>query len=297
MVSRYRCRSAFTLIELLVVIAIIAILISLLLPAVQKVREAAGRTECQNKLKQIGLALHNYHDKEGRFPPAHVGGNNVYGRPPDVDSKRYFSWMARILPYLEESNLYDQINFNAWPWWQHPINEHYLPIFHCPVDARSSFIATYGSDQVALAGFMAVSGTNQLAFDGIIYVNSTVRIQNIKDGTSNTLLVGERPPSSDLAYGWWFAGAGPDPHFGTTDVCLGVNEITDIPSGKRDVFREGTINDPANEHRWHFWSMHPGGTLFLFADGTVHFIGYTIGQNILNAAATRHGSEPEQIHY
>src|SRR6478736_2567912 len=112
-------RSAFTLIELLVVIAIIAILIGLLVPAVQKVRESANRTECVNKLKQIGLALHQYADRERAFPPAHTLTTLSYGAPRPYDTKEYFSWMVRILPYLEQTDLYHEVKWDQWPWWQH----------------------------------------------------------------------------------------------------------------------------------------------------------------------------------
>ena len=287
-------RLGFTLIELLVVIAIIAILIALLLPAVQKVRESANRTDCVNKMKQIGIALHNYYDQEPHFPAGVMtqAGGNSYGAPPVYDNKAYFSWMCRILPYMEQNDVYDQINFNAWPWWQHPWNEQPMLMYHCTSDSRGLFVAQYGADPVALTGFMGINGTDQLAYNGVLYVNSKVTFKMITDGTSNTLMVGERPPSDDFVYGWWMAGSGDSPYFGATDVVLGTNE-NKTPGGAptRDVYRDGTTNDPTNQHRWHYWSLHAGGTNFLFADGSVHAIGYDIGQPILNALGTRNGDE------
>lgn len=288
-------RRAFTLIELLVVIAIIAILIALLVPAVQKVREGANRTECCNKMKQIGIALAGYHDLEKGFPPAHSldASRLAYGCPPTLDNKTFFAWMSRILPYLEQKPLYDKINFNAWPWWQHPINETPVEVYRCSSDHRPTFVAMYGSDPVALATYMGVSGTDQLAFDGILYPNARVSYKRIVDGSSNTLTVGERPPSDDLAYGWWMAGCGTPPYFGATDVVLGVNELKNPGASPpdRDVFRPGAVMDPTNEHKWHFWSLHPSGTNFLFADGAVRFLSYDITQPTLNALATRAGNE------
>lgn len=286
-------RRGFTLVELLVVIAIIGILIALLLPAVQAAREAGRRTACINNLRQMGIGLHNYHDTYNKFPPAHANNGTLFGQPPMPDTYDYFSWMTRILPFIEQNSLYSDINLNAWPWWQHPINETLLPVFQCPSDRRTYLVALFGSNRVALTEYLAVNGTNQLAFDGVLYINSTVPMGGILDGTSNTLLVGERPPSFDLAYGWWFAGSGAYPFFGAADVCLGVNEIKD-PNNRsdRDFFRHGDIAEPSNTHMWHFWSLHPTGSNFLLADASCRFIHYDVGQGLLNAAATRSGGEP-----
>ncbi len=288
-------RRAFTLIELLVVIAIIAILIAMLVPAVQKVRESANRTDCIHKLKQIGIALTCYADREKHFPPAHTQLDyDVFKRPKPYDKKNYHSWMARILPYVEQEALYFKINFNQHPWWQHPYNERVLAVYKCTSDHRPNYIGNYGgADPVALAGYMGVSGTDQITYDGILHVNAKVTYRTILDGTSNTLLVGERPPSDDLAYGWWMAGSGDYPFFGATDVVLGVNEVKN-PSGSpadRDVFRNGSTRDPGNQHRWHFWSLHPHGSNFLFADGAVRFVNYDITLPAMNALSTRAGGE------
>jgi prepilin-type processing-associated H-X9-DG protein len=202
--------------------------------------------------------------------------------------------MARILPFLEQNALYQQINFNTTPWWQHPINETPMPLFVCPADIRGELIANYGGNAVAMTDYIAVSGTDQLAFDGVLHVNSSHKMLEILDGTSNTLLVGERPPSTDLVYGWWFAGAGTSPaYFGTTDVCLGVNEIINFPTTpySRDTYRAGQLNDPGSLDKWHFWSLHSGGANFLLADGSARFITYSVSQTVINAAATRNGGE------
>jgi prepilin-type N-terminal cleavage/methylation domain-containing protein/prepilin-type processing-associated H-X9-DG protein len=309
MSRRRRTQSkGFTLIELLVVIAIIATLIGLLLPAVQKVRAAAARVQCVNNLKQIGLALHHHESTYGYFPCGDVIGGPwrhgywipAYPCPPNpylnepLYAQQQFSWIARILPELEQDNLYRQIDWTDWPWYQGPpgkrINGIPLKVVQCPADPRASQVRVSGPDSAALTSYLGVSGTNQLAYDGILHINSRVKLVDVRDGTSNTLLVGERPPSTHLQFGWWMAGSGDWPYFGATDVVLGVSEkdfnTPPQPEYIPEFYRPGQLDDQNQLHRWHYWSMHSGGGNWLFADGSVRFISYASGKTILPAMAT-----------
>ena len=301
-----RRRKGITLIELLVVIAMIGILVALLLPAVQKVRQASKREACAEKLMQIGLALYGYHDTNGSLPP----GVDSTGGPPDTNPYWAWSWMAHILPYIGHDDLWQQADTYArtvtndpWEGTGSPALGVPLDAWQCPADPRT-LVGTYGDFTVAFTDYLGVSGTHSFNLggrppppydQGVLYDNSQVTFSDITNGLSNVLMVGERPPSTDLVFGWWFAGAGEpnatDNLSGAVDVVLGVLEANlAYPACPRFVanpFMAGHINNPCDQ--FHYWSLHRHGANFLLADGSVHFFKYTTDPAVLIAMAYRSG--------
>jgi prepilin-type N-terminal cleavage/methylation domain-containing protein/prepilin-type processing-associated H-X9-DG protein len=287
-------RRGFTLLELLVVIAIIAVLGGLLLPAVQRVRAAAARCQCANNLRQVGVALHHYHDAQGTLPAG------VTGDPPN-EALPFMSWLTRLLPYVEQDVLWG-VTLTAYgsqpfPFDNPPHLGFATPVglFGCPLDGRvSQTQLTHGSLSAALTSYVGVLGTDYTHRDGVLYRDSRVRLTDVTDGTSNTVMVGERPPSPDFWYGWWYAGFG-QAGTGSADMLLGVQELkwpgAEYVAGCSDgpyAFRPGSVGQQCD--LFHFWSLHPGGANFLYADSSVHFLGYDAA-DVLPALATRAGGE------
>ncbi len=291
-------RTAFTLIELLVVIAIIAVLIGLLVPAVQKVREAAARLQCKNNLKQIGLALHSYHDRMGGFPSGYTSAVAADGS----DVGPGWGWAAALLPDVEQDNLYRQITFakdirdpaNAFA------RTRPLKVFKCPSDQLlDTFVVNDAGGQalaeVAHANYVGMFGTPEItdnggAGNGVFFRNSRVRIGDITDGTSNTLMVGER--SSDLALATWTGAVTGGVVPPRRPSALGAEGAPVLVLGHTGEAAEGHTPNNAINHVDDFASRHTQGVNFLFGDGSVRNINDRISPVAWEALGTRAGGEP-----
>jgi prepilin-type N-terminal cleavage/methylation domain-containing protein/prepilin-type processing-associated H-X9-DG protein len=305
-------RSAFTLIELLVVIAIIAVLVGLLLPAVQKVREAANRMSCTNNLKQIGIACHNYHDANGRLPAGQL-----------VDDLR-FSALSKLLPYFEQDNAYKMINFDISEF--DPANLPALMVkigmFRCPSDVPDSPLPQRG----APINYMANKGSGIVWLDatgpnagmpeanGVFYYNSRTRFADISDGLSNTAFFSERLLGD-----------------GSNSIVRPIEDVflaTTIPTTPDEAVQQCDavdINDLANQFPFFMgapWtdgqhcylhvsrpntrscgflyvlravmppsSRHPGGVNLLLGDGAVRFISNNIDLPVWRGMGSRNGGE------
>jgi prepilin-type processing-associated H-X9-DG protein/prepilin-type N-terminal cleavage/methylation domain-containing protein len=307
--SRSPRRSAVTLIEVLVVIGILGILIGLILPAVQQVRSSMDRLSCQNHLHQIALALHNYHDTFGSFPPGE--DPNTFGKPGTMQG---VSWLAKILSFVDQQPLWE-ITFQALMEDRFPLDNPphiglatVIPLYTCPSDPRvlspqrgpDGILAAYTS-YLGIRGKWPTPAPPPLysVDNGVLQIGPAIRIAEITDGTSQTVMVGERPPSARLDFGWWYAphfeGWGQPASASFRDFVLTVeepvgypDECVPSPPAMTFVFGPGRIDNECD--KYHFWSLHPGGANFVFCDGSVRFLPYS-ARSILPALATRAGGE------
>ena len=297
--SQSRFRRGFTLIELLVVIAIIAILIALLLPAVQQAREAARRTECKNHLKQIGLALHNYHDVHSVLPPGWIAVNS--GAPSAHSGTSGVGWGTMILPQMEQNNVYQLFNSAR------PLTDSSNAVFlraqiksyKCASDPKPDYFkvnqagSTTVIAELPTANYLAVFGPENLddcenspgilpvmadgtcRGSGMFYHNSSVRMRDLTDGTTNTLMTGERKTKPTLNWFSSWPGMIANGEEAFQRVCGSADHVPNHPATHFDDFS----------------SHHVGGAQFSLGDGSVRFISENIDGRVYRSLATIQGGE------
>jgi prepilin-type N-terminal cleavage/methylation domain-containing protein/prepilin-type processing-associated H-X9-DG protein len=312
-------RKAFTLIELLVVIGIIAVLLAMLVPAVMKVREAANRMSCTNNLKQLGLAMQNFHGTHRKFPPG-----NVQGPFPQLGITTrdvHHGWAVFILPYIEEDNRADLYHLNLWSasWENQPVMSQPLKIFQCPSTpeqdrfmtfgvftggkkgACGDYAPTFGVDRALVdLGFMkqpedqVIFGTFSSGptvwhityYRGVLVPNKMTGMNEITDGTSNTIMLTEDAGRPAL----WLAGNKVAENQDIGGPWAGYNNGFVVRGSNPDGSSPGpcAINCTNNLE---IYSFHPGGANTVFADGSVQFLKADIDIRILAALVTRAGGE------
>ncbi len=269
-------RRAFTLVEVLVVIAIIGILIALLLPAVQSAREAARRMQCANNLKQLALALHNYHGSHSTFPPGFMVRGCLGNTTPGG-----WAWGVFLMPYIEQSSLRDSLSPTKYTLEQVindpallPMLQTELSVFRCPSSPIGPQRTHQGAPNPKVAsanytccrGFFSFTGATHLVKpnNGILFGESATRIADVTDGTSNTFALGERTAfgANLLNDATWPSWCGPG----------GGGAMNTVSSAVADRLNHPTSNGA-------FSSQHPGGAMFAFADGSARFLAETVQSN------------------
>ena len=318
MVRSIARRHGFTMIELLVVIAITVVLAGLILPAVQRVRKAAAQTSCRNNLKQIGLALHNYHGQHGYFPPAYLyvapvaktapsGPHRARDRPPPnaqwkpITASPGWSWAAYLLPHLEQDALARQIHWDKAV--EDPSNTaartQIVKAFVCPTDLNTGEFTVLSQLNKPIANAATNSyascygtggsiGENPDNGDGVFYRNSRTRLADITDGASTTLAIGER--GAIMCQAPW-AGCMTD---GTTrtepTAPIFLAAVEEPPTMVMCRTGKHLLNDEYSEP-YDFYSPHFGLGQFLFADGSARSISTNVSLDVWAAIGSRAGGE------
>ncbi|MEW4565794.1 DUF1559 domain-containing protein [Bremerella sp. JC770] len=310
--NRNRSHTGFTLVELLVVIAIIGVLVALLLPAVQQAREAVRRISCNNNMKQLGLALHNYHDTFGAFPP----GNYSMSSSGQYNGA---NWRVMVLPFIEQSALHDQLDFTARfdgddLTGNEILSELIVPGMLCPSSALDPFSDPHGrnDDRAMNINYVGISGgapsTTQpnvgyidcgygwFANNGLLLTNQATKMRDATDGTSNTMIVTEQSGLTDglertanYRGGWHGASSAETADSSTCNKVWFAGTTTVRYNPNYDIITAG--NSYQYRHNTVLNSFHPGGVNMMHGDGSTRFVADTIELETLKRLAVRNDGE------
>jgi prepilin-type processing-associated H-X9-DG protein/prepilin-type N-terminal cleavage/methylation domain-containing protein len=306
-----RVPRGFSLVETLVVIGVLGVLVGLLLPAVQSARDQAARVSCQNNLRQVGLAAQNFEGLHGRLPPRM---SETEARRAGQPAEYRLTWMAHLLPQLEQADLWGasvvacKAESRTYVSPPHTGYSTVLRVFVCPADGRllrpartpSGRLAAFSS-YIGVAGSWAGpavrildGGWTLLAAPGVFGNAPGIRFTDITDGTSQTIMVAERPPPDTFQVGFWYGRHNDEPN-GNPNELMHYAELwmtTDGCARAGYHFGPGRADNPCDRN--HFWSVHLGGANFLFADGSVRFLGYA-ADALMPALTTRAGGEVVEL--
>ncbi|HMP01853.1 MAG TPA: DUF1559 domain-containing protein [Gemmatales bacterium] len=277
-------RNGVTLVETLVVLGAIGMLLALALPAIQQVRGVADRLACQSNMRQIVVAMHHYHNDHQVLPRRWFGFDAPEAR---------LSWMAHLLPYIEQNSLYQMAkeDFRSYPGTGqiglHRALSTVVKLYACPADARLR--AAHSDPYGQLGAFATYMGMIMAQNPNTGRLHATamgVNLAEIVDGTSNTVVIGERPPPNSFVAGWWYVDYLCSPSHRGPSALLWPGFLTPAvgcwPDCRRTrLFGPGRLDNPCD--RFHFWSLHSGGSNFAFVDGSVRFLSYRIGEDTLAA--------------
>lgn len=304
-ISSLSIRIGSSLLELLVVIFIIGLIFSFVFSATHLIKEKVQKISCINNLKQIGVGLQGHHYSFNVFPQGTIPGSGESSLFP------YLSWRALILAHIDQDNLAKAIpgdyGLSADPFATEIGKVHKGPgkvisLYACPSDSRmaTSWIVTLADGKqrhLGMSSYLGISGTHHLNRDGTFFLGSKTRLSDILDGTTNTIIVGERPPSINLVYGWWYAGTGldfsgaGDAHLGVAETNPGYQYYLECPFGPYS-WGETPSNTKVHCREFSFWSPHGKGSHFLFADGSAKWI-QNDSRSILKNLATIQGGDLE----
>lgn len=289
--SSPRGRTAATLLECVVAIAIAGLLAALSVVAVQRARAMAARVDCEHRLRQVAMAVHAYESQHARLPE----GCAYRVGPGDSRRQVGMSWLTAILPFVEQAELWDlawqaqvddPIDGNSAQHWF--VGEQVIPAYLCPTERYHLGRNAATGRQWGVTSYLGVAGTSIWAKDGVFHSELVVHMVDITDGTSNTIMIGERPAGPDGAYAAWYKGWGDMAIGPMLDAGYGRWEVHGACRSASTMFRPGQIDSLCDVS--HFWSLHTGGANFALADGSARFIAYDCA-DVLPALATRAGGE------